>query len=606
MIKAIKTTLLFMFALPIFLFAGLNSSESVDIFSQFPVLHNGRIKPMDSVARNLLLVCSEKQTLSYNNERIAASDYLLTLFTNPQLADSIPLFKVKHPDLKTTLKLNENQKLFSYKDIFKHVHLLSKQASHAQRMERKLQNPYERELSDLYKKIIMVHQLKSALFFEHTHSFEHHIHTIHSLAHTNKELMTSHTQTPSTLSQENKKSLKKINRWMKRFSHAVHQSPLGIIPNPNDSNDTHWNPISKSLYNCFMGQALHTLTVSYARFFDAVKNNKPSSHLGKEILEHYKHTTPGSIKKTKYEVLFNTLQPFYLGIILFVLGFLLVILSYLKYEHILKKTAQIVITLGFVSQSVGILSRMILQGRPPVTNLYSSAIFVGWGSVGVCLLLFILFKDKLLLAITSVLGLLSLLIAHHLSLSGDTLEMMQAVLDSNFWLATHVITITIGYSGTFLAGGLGATFIIKQFLGIPSNDKKQLNLFKMAFGIVCFALLLSFVGTVLGGIWADQSWGRFWGWDPKENGALLIVIWNALMLHLRLNGTIKQSGFMIATIFGNIVTAFSWFGVNMLGIGLHSYGFMEKSFYWLIYFSLSQLILMGLGFLPPLKPKASH
>jgi hypothetical protein len=115
---------------------------------------------------------------------------------------------------------------------------------------------------------------------------------------------------------------------------------------------------------------------------------------------------------------------------------------------------------------------------------------------------------------------------------------------------------------------------------------------------VCFATLFSFVGTVLGGIWADQSWGRFWGWDPKENGALIIVLWNALILHARWGGLVRERGLMNMAIFGNIVTAWSWFGVNMLGIGLHSYGFMDAAFKWLMLFNASQIALIGLGLLP--------
>ena len=127
----------------------------------------------------------------------------------------------------------------------------------------------------------------------------------------------------------------------------------------------------------------------------------------------------------------------------------------------------------------------------------------------------------------------------------------------------------------------------------------------MVFGIICFSLLLSFIGTVLGGIWADQSWGRFWGWDPKENGALLIVLWNALILHARMAGLIKIKGIMLASIFGNIVTSFSWFGVNMLGVGLHSYGFMEKEFIWLVGFSITQIVFISLPFIPFLKKRYS-
>ncbi len=102
----------------------------------------------------------------------------------------------------------------------------------------------------------------------------------------------------------------------------------------------------------------------------------------------------------------------------------------------------------------------------------------------------------------------------------------------------------------------------------------------------------------LGGIWADQSWGRFWGWDPKENGALLIVLWNALILHARWGGMIKERGLMAMAVFGNIITSFSWFGVNMLGIGLHSYGFMDKAFPWLVGFDISQVVLLALALMP--------
>jgi cytochrome c biogenesis factor len=120
----------------------------------------------------------------------------------------------------------------------------------------------------------------------------------------------------------------------------------------------------------------------------------------------------------------------------------------------------------------------------------------------------------------------------------------------------------------------------------------------MTYAVICFATLFSFVGTVLGGIWADQSWGRFWGWDPKENGALLIVLWNALILHARWGGLVRERGLMCLAIFGNVITAFSWFGVNMLGIGLHSYGFMDAAFQWLMVFTVSQAALILFAQIP--------
>ena len=114
----------------------------------------------------------------------------------------------------------------------------------------------------------------------------------------------------------------------------------------------------------------------------------------------------------------------------------------------------------------------------------------------------------------------------------------------------------------------------------------------MIYGVVCFALLLSFVGTVLGGIWADQSWGRFWGWDPKENGAALVVLLNAVILHARWGGLVKQRGVAVLAVAGNIVTAWSWFGTNMLGVGLHSYGFMDSAVMWLAAFVALNVFIM--------------
>ena len=196
-------------------------------------------------------------------------------------------------------------------------------------------------------------------------------------------------------------------------------------------------------------------------------------------------------------------------------------------------------------------------------------------------------------------GFVTLIIAHHLALNGDTMEMLQAVLDTNLWLSTHVVVVTAGYASMFVAGLLAVIYIVRGFFTRTLTAGTAQALGRMVYGIVCFATLFSFVGTILGGIWADQSWGRFWGWDPKENGALLIVLWNAAILHARWGGMIKERGLMAMAVFGNIVTSFSWFGVNMLGIGLHSYGWMDKAFPWLMAFDASQVVLIVLALLPP-------
>ncbi len=132
-----------------------------------------------------------------------------------------------------------------------------------------------------------------------------------------------------------------------------------------------------------------------------------------------------------------------------------------------------------------------------------------------------------------------------------------------------------------------------------SSDTERI-LDSMIYGSICFAAVFSLVGTVLGGLWADDSWGRFWGWDPKENGALIIVLWTVLVLHARWSRLVEQRGMAILAVGGNIVTSWSWFGVNELGVGLHAYGSAEGVGRSLLIFWMTQLVVIGLALLPML------
>ena len=155
---------------------------------------------------------------------------------------------------------------------------------------------------------------------------------------------------------------------------------------------------------------------------------------------------------------------------------------------------------------------------------------------------------------------------------GDRIKMFVAVLDSNFWLSTHVICITMGYAACCVAGIVGHIFLVQSIM--KRKDVGALDAtFKFMAGILGIGLTLSFLGTNLGGIWADQSWGRFWGWDPKENGALMIVLWCAIIFHARIAKWIDKIGFAVGCVLLTIVVIWAWFGVNLLSVGLHSYGF---------------------------------
>jgi ABC-type transport system involved in cytochrome c biogenesis permease subunit len=335
------------------------------------------------------------------------------------------------------------------------------------------------------------------------------------------------------------------------------------------------------------------------------------------------------VRITSFEAFFNRFAPFYHAIPLYALALVLTAFAWLsavawpRLSALMRSSTFWLIVLAFAVHTFALAARVVISGRPPVTNLYSSAVFVGWGCVGFGLLLELVFRLGIGNLVASVSGIGTLIIAHFLAADGDTIKVLQAVLDTQFWLTVHVITVTLGYSATFLAGLLGIVLIVwmlgkplafalnrmptpwggrlpSDWLSSSGSSEVVKTLAAMIYGTLCFAAFFSLVGTVLGGLWADDSWGRFWGWDPKENGALMVVLWNALILHALWSRMVKERGLALLAIGGNIVTGWSWFGVNELGVGLHSYGFTEGVARTLWLFWISQLIVIGLGILPVL------
>ena len=371
--------------------------------------------------------------------------------------------------------------------------------------------------------------------------------------------------------------------------------PPAAAPPPDALPGTGWTTLEGASASNPNAVAFNNLLGAYDRG-DAEAFNKG--------VDDYRATLAAAMPKetaqASFEVWFNDFAPFYQCAVLYVIVFVLTSLAWAVFTGPLNRAAFWLAAVTLVVHTTALIARMYLMNRPFVfiTNLYSTAIFIGWIGVIAGLVFEALNKDGIGNFVASVAGFATMVIAHFLSIGGDTLEMMRAVLDTNFWLATHVTAVNTGYAATFVAGLLGTLFVLRGFL-TPSLDRPAVKKLSDAiYGAVCFATLFSFVGTVLGGIWADQSWGRFWGWDPKENGALMIVIWNALILHARWGGMVKQRGMAVLTLGGNIITAWSWFGVNLLGIGLHAYGFMSGTAWALGFYAVSQVALIAVGMLP--------
>jgi len=274
----------------------------------------------------------------------------------------------------------------------------------------------------------------------------------------------------------------------------------------------------------------------------------------------------------------------------YIFAFIFFVVSFTSTKPLWYNLGLLSVMAGFIPHVLGLVMRIIIMARPPVSSLYETFIFVGF--IAVLLGLFIEYYNRQWLGIVTaaISGTALLFIANKYSAEGDTLKVLIAVLNSNFWLATHVTTITMGYAATCVGGLLGHIWLVQAAFrkDVQTLDKT----YKTTLGILGVALTLTFLGTNLGGIWADQSWGRFWGWDPKENGALMIVLWTALLFHAKVAQMIGPLGLAVGAVIGMMVVMWAWFGVNLLSVGLHSYGFTSGVATSLIIYAVFEVVFI--------------
>jgi ABC-type transport system involved in cytochrome c biogenesis permease subunit len=574
------------------------AKDAVDLakFGKLPVLVGGRAKPLDTVGRNSLLIIHSKQELRLENGRtLSAIEWLTDVLFNAPVADQYPVFVVQNDEVLGLFGWEQSQrKYFSFAEFAPFLKQIEEQGDQADKLEAVQRSAYQSAILNLRNALTLYQRLKNSLQLEGSQNFA-------------AELKTFEATVPGAAKAavqaqrgENfdRTKLNDVAELIQKYEKISEMAYILAVPPLDNGSD--WHSVGDSLLHSVSTGQIHPIVLEYAQISDAyrAKDHAAFNQHVDLAANFFAKEQPNAAKRTSFEFLFNRLQPFSQSMALYVLAFLLACASWLGWSRTLNRSAFYLLLLALAIHSFGLFSRMYLQERPPVTNLYSSAIFIGWGAVIVSLILERIFRDGIGAACAGAIGFVTLIIAHHLAGSGDTLEMLQAVLDTNIWLATHVVCITTGYSAMFLAGMLAIIYVVRGVFTRSLTKPTADSLARMTYGVVCFATLFSFVGTVLGGIWADQSWGRFWGWDPKENGAVLIVLWCAITLHARWGGFIRQRGLMMMAIFGNIVTSFSWFGVNMLGVGLHSYGFMQKAFPWLLGFMISQLALITLASMP--------
>ncbi len=268
------------------------------------------------------------------------------------------------------------------------------------------------------------------------------------------------------------------------------------------------------------------------------------------------------------EVRYNTLKPFRFAWMFYLLGFLLLLPRFVPawagYTGLLA---------GFTVHAYGMYLRMMISGRPPVTNMYESVIWVAWGMVLFAMLFELVYKARYFALCASAAAIVCLTLADNVPILDGSIEPLVPVLRDNMWLTIHVLTITLSYAAFFLAMAI-AHLNLGLYFFAPGKRPLLAKLSQFLYRCLQLGTLLCAAGTMLGGWWASYSWGRFWGWDAKETSIFVALLFYLAILHGRMVGMLRDFGTAVGAVLGFLGVLWAWYGVNfVLGVGLHSYGF---------------------------------
>lgn len=583
-------------------------SARADDFGSIPVLHDGRIKPLDSFARIHLKLFSGSERIDGMN----AQNWLMQTMFNPPEAFDRPVFKVGDPDVQELLKLPKRRgHLYSLADI-------SPALEAARPVIETLLERDDSELSRAQKALLTL-QVNRILYSDIMRSLS----LIVPLAIDPPESLSLPEQESYTaldfqrIAKQGESKLKDIIRkkgnnidsyreeelqlaqFMMRISVLQEVSSTNMLlriipPQWNDSEE--WmspstliqsgqgSPQSAAYLDLWREAAIaynkqdkQALSDTFSTIYDSALTMLPGSYSGAQL---------------KAELLYNTVHPYHAALFFFALAIAVIFLYAVNpmYLFYYGAIAAITIALGFTG--LGMVIRMFVLERPPVGTLYESILFVSFIIPSLSLIAERVYKNALSLFAGTLSAFILIAISGGMEINPDDKQVLVAVLDTKFWLATHVLIITGGY-GLCIITCMAAHI----HLGLEALNKNPKTLHKNMTQAIYFGALLSLlfmaVGTILGGVWADQSWGRFWGWDPKENGALLIVLWLAWIIHGKLSGHLRAWDVTALYAYLGVVVALSWFGVNLLSIGLHSYGFIDGIAYGLLSFIALETCFIG-------------
>jgi len=514
--------------------------------SLVPIQEGGRIKPLDTFSRETARFVTGKGSF----EGRAPMDLLLSWVASPEDWMTKDFLLVENLGMRKDLGIPKDQKRVSPKLLLTHEGFMGfARLAYAKREKKDALDPKEKEALALYGRLKRFQDIQSAE------------------ALTLVPVSDPHSQKWTSLGE---------------LQHAYHRDGARMP-----------EAALKVLFG--FAQMLRAYTEGNANAFQLESLNFANllGQLGG--LDH-----PPTAKMA-LEVRFNAWQPFHWAWVLHLAAAVLCALSFLSrkpgWTAGLFRPSYALFLCGVAVSLYGFILRCQVAGRPPVSNMYESLIWVTFVMTVIALFFERRSKDRRVVLAASLLAWVGFVLADNVPTVLDpAITPIEPVLRSNFWLTIHVLTITSSYAAFLLA--LGVAHVSLWLLwSRPGDAAARKSFVQLGYRVVQVGVVLLAAGTILGGVWANYSWGRFWGWDPKETWALIALLGYVAVLHGRLAGWLRDLGFTFGIILAFLGVLMAWYGVNfILGVGLHSYGFASGGLGWVLGFvALETALLAGVA-----------
>ncbi len=509
----------------------------VEQTADWAIVADGRVKPLDSYANELIVQVSGRRGAQADG--VTALEMVWGFHFAPEVYLARPYIKVDNNDLKVMMGLDKGERRFAFEALAGNE-ALSKQAGAGYDKQDRDEpvSAIEREAMRVWGKLGKIHTIRSGEALQ-----------IVPIVGAN-------------------------NEW---------STPVALQAAPEGAPGKELLDGFGAMQDAFVAGDAAAFRVAAESLGSALKSFNPEVYPAQSALD--------------LEVTYNRWDSFGKASWLYLLGFLLIFGFSLAKNRIGYGVGLALVVLGFVGHSIGFGMRWAIAGRAPVSDMYESLVFMGWGVIAIGLILELVYRRGYFGMAAGILGYLALAFARYLppTVMDSAISPLMPVLRNTSWLSIHVMTIMLSYSAFALAMGIGHIVMFKQ-LYQPGKTNQLRTLTTLLYKTIQVGVLFLGAGIAFGAVWANESWGRYWGWDPKETWSAITFVFYLGVIHARYAGWIHQFGLALWSIISFMAVLFTYYGVNfVLGAGLHAYGRGSGGKWAVFGYLLAELVLVALA-----------